>query len=222
MPNPVSHDAPPMSVPMSWRLKREWSPFSLLKRSLRVLGFVAMTAVLALLNVSGVVAANPYEATYVDDVGVWQSNCVWWAWQRWSEVHGEELPQWGNAGLWTDGAIGAGYRVDGVPAAGSIVVTWESPLGHVAFVEQVDPADPSTFLVSEYGFAAGTMEHQRWMTTDGSLLFIHPKSTALPEATAAARALPEQEVRTEGSAAAIYNASQPGASTAKRDISVAP
>ncbi len=222
MPNPLSHDAPPMSVPKSWGLKREWTAFCLLKRSLRVLGFVAMAAVFNILSVSGVAAANPYQATYVDEAGVWQSNCVWWAWQRWIEVHGEELPQWGNGGQWTDGAIGAGYRVDGVPAVGSIVVTWESPLGHVAFVEQVDPADPSTFLVSEYGFAAGTMEHQRWMTTDGSLLFIHPKSTALPEATSAVREMQEQEVRSEGSAAAIYNASEPRAWTSKRDISVAP
>ncbi len=222
MPNPKSLNAVAASVPVYQRMWRGRSrSFSRLK-VVRGIGIVMTMGVLGASTVGGVLAANPYEATYVDEAGVWRSNCVWWAWQRWSEVHGEELPQWGNAGQWTDGAIGAGYRVDGVPAAGSIVVTWESPLGHVAFVEQIDPTDPITFLVSEYGFAAGTMEHQRWMTTDGSLLFIHPKSTALPEATAAARELPEQEVRTEGSAAAIYNASQPRAWTSKRDISVAP
>ncbi|MGH2532006.1 MAG: CHAP domain-containing protein [Thermomicrobiales bacterium] len=121
--------------------------------------------------------ANPYEAHYADGAGGWRSNCTWWAWQRWFDVHGETLPSWGNAGQWAASAQVAGYVVDDVPAAGSVVVTWESPLGHVAFVEAVDPKDPNRFLVSEYGYAPGVDRHERWLTTDGSLLFIHPRAS---------------------------------------------
>lgn len=120
-------------------------------------------------------AANPYESHYADGAGGWRSNCTWWTWQRWFEFHGEALPRWGNAGEWIGNAQTAGYPVDATPAAGSVVVTWESALGHVAFVEAVDPNDPARFLVSEYGFAPGVDRHVRWLTTDGRFSFIHPR-----------------------------------------------
>lgn len=121
---------------------------------------------------------NPYVSWYQGYDGVWRSNCTYWAWQRWFEVNGEALPAWGNAGEWAANADAAGYPVSTVPAAGTIVMTWESPLGHVAFVEKVSSDDPNTFLVSEYGFAPGIEYHERWMTTNGSLLFIAPKAVA--------------------------------------------
>lgn len=120
---------------------------------------------------------NPYVSWYQDYNGAWRSNCTFWAWQRWLEVNGEALPSWGNAGEWAANATATGYPVDTVPAAGTIVMTWESPIGHVAFVEAVSPDDPNTFLVSEYGFAVGVEYHERWMTTDGSLLFIGPRAS---------------------------------------------
>ncbi|MCC6791141.1 MAG: CHAP domain-containing protein [Thermomicrobiales bacterium] len=123
-------------------------------------------------------SSNPYVSWYQGYDGVWHSNCTFWAWQRWYEVNGEALPSWGNAGEWAANAAAAGFPVDTVPAAGAIVMTWESPIGHVAFVEAVSPDDPNTFLISEYGFAAGVEYHERWMTTDGSLLFISPKTVA--------------------------------------------
>jgi hypothetical protein len=122
------------------------------------------------------VGANPYASHYADGAGGWRSNCTWWAWQRWYEVNGEALPSWGNAGEWAANAQAAGYAVDGTPSAGSIVLTWESPLGHVAFVETVDANDPNSFLISEFGYAAGVDYHERWITTDGSLIFIHPRA----------------------------------------------
>lgn len=184
MSHPMTRDALMYSVLDPRMVRSDRSCCSKRRRGGRVLAMLVVVAVLGVGSAGSVAAANPYEATYVDDTGAWRSNCVWWAWQRWSEVNGEELPQWGNGGQWVAGAIASGYPVDGVPAAGSIVMTWESPLGHVAFVEQVDPADPTTFLVSEYGFAAGVMEHQRWMTTDGSLQFIHPRAAVSPQPVA--------------------------------------
>jgi surface antigen len=117
---------------------------------------------------------NPYDAWYVDDTGLSRSNCTFWAWQRWLDVHGVALPRWGNAGEWAGSASAAGFVLSDRPQPGSIVVTWESPLGHVAFVEAVDPDDPDHFRVSEYGFDAGIGLHERWLTTDGSLQFILP------------------------------------------------
>jgi surface antigen len=121
---------------------------------------------------------NPYASWYQDGYGAWHSNCTWWAWQRWFDYYGEALPAWGNAGEWAGNAAAYGYPVSTVPSVGSIVMTWESPLGHVAFVEAVSPQDPNTFLISEYGFAIGTEYHERWMTTYGDLLFIEPKAVA--------------------------------------------
>jgi surface antigen len=121
---------------------------------------------------------NPYVAWYTDSAGAAHSNCTFWAWQRWYDVYGEALPSWGNAGQWATNAAASGYSVSNTPTVGSIVVTWESPIGHVAFVEAVSPDDPNTFLISEYGFAVGIEYHERWMTTDGSLLFIHPHPVA--------------------------------------------
>ena len=137
--------------------------------------FVVVIAALALLPAVRQAEAqspNPYDAWYVDGAGVSRSNCTYWAWQRWLEVYGVELPRWGNAGEWAGNAAAAGFVVSNVPVMGSIVVTWESPLGHVAFVEAIDPADPNRILISEYGYAAGVGLHERWLTTDGSLQFI--------------------------------------------------
>jgi surface antigen len=121
---------------------------------------------------------NPYVPWYQDESGAWHSNCTYWAWQRWFDVYGEALPSWGNAGEWAANAAASGYPVTTQPSVGSIVMTWESPLGHVAFVEAISAEDPNTFLISEYGFALGTDYHERWMTTDGSLLFIEPNAVA--------------------------------------------
>lgn len=128
--------------------------------------------------VSARAVENPYVAWYVDGSGFWQSNCTFWAWERWRQVNGEALPRWGNAGEWVGNAAAAGYPISAVPKAGTIVMTWESWLGHVAFVERIDPTDPNRFLISEYGFGDGSEYHERWMTTDGSLQFIYPRAIA--------------------------------------------
>jgi surface antigen len=141
---------------------------------IRVALLAAILSALFLTSTASAQSANPYVAWYQDSAGYSHSNCTYWAWQRWYDVYGEELPSWGNAGEWAANAAGSGYEVTNQPSVGSIVMTWESPLGHVAFVEAISPDDPNTFLISEYGFAIGTEYHERWMTTDGSLQFIHP------------------------------------------------
>ena len=57
----------------------------------------------------------------------------------------------GNAGYWYDNAKAQGYPVGPTPKVGAIMVTWESYLGHVAYVENVN-ADGS-WTVSEMNYA---------------------------------------------------------------------
>jgi N-acetylmuramoyl-L-alanine amidase len=58
----------------------------------------------------------------------------------------------GDAGWWYDNAKAQGYPVGPTPKVGAIMVTWESYLGHVAYVEAVN-ADGS-FTVSEMNYVA--------------------------------------------------------------------
>jgi LysM repeat protein len=58
----------------------------------------------------------------------------------------------GDAGFWYQNAAAAGYPVGSKPKAGAIMVTWESYLGHVAYVDSVN-ADGS-WNVSEMNFVA--------------------------------------------------------------------
>ncbi len=58
----------------------------------------------------------------------------------------------GDAGWWYDNAKAQGYAVGSQPRVGAIMVTWESYLGHVAYVEAVN-ADGS-WTVSEMNYVA--------------------------------------------------------------------
>lgn len=65
----------------------------------------------------------------------------------------------GDAGFWYQNAAAAGYSVGSKPKVGAIMVTWESYLGHVAYVEAVN-ADGS-WTVSEMNFVAFDVISQR-------------------------------------------------------------
>jgi hypothetical protein len=65
----------------------------------------------------------------------------------------------GDAGFWYQNASAAGYPVGPKPKVGAIMVTWESYLGHVAYVEAVN-ADGS-WTVSEMNFVAFGVISQR-------------------------------------------------------------
>jgi LysM repeat protein len=58
----------------------------------------------------------------------------------------------GDAGWWYENAKAQGYPVGSQPRVGAIMVTWESYLGHVAYVEAVN-ADGS-WTVSEMNYVA--------------------------------------------------------------------
>ena len=58
----------------------------------------------------------------------------------------------GDAGFWYANASAQGYAVGPTPKVGSIMVTWESWAGHVAYVEAVNP--DGSWMVSEMNWVA--------------------------------------------------------------------
>jgi LysM repeat protein len=58
----------------------------------------------------------------------------------------------GDAGYWYANAAAQGYAVGSTPKVGSIMVTWESWAGHVAYVEAVNP--DGSWMVSEMNWVA--------------------------------------------------------------------
>jgi LysM repeat protein len=58
----------------------------------------------------------------------------------------------GDAGYWYQNASAQGYPVGPTPKVGSIMVTWESWAGHVAYVEAVNP--DGSWVVTEMNWVA--------------------------------------------------------------------
>ena len=76
-------------------------------------------------------------------------NCTYWVSMRRIQVN-DPIPQnWGNAADWEINAILSGYKVDQKPTQYAIMQTplGANGLGHVAFVESVDP--DGTWHISE-------------------------------------------------------------------------
>lgn len=65
--------------------------------------------------------------------------CTFWAAQRRIEINKSIPNNWGDAHSWDTGAKAAGYLVDHNPEVGAIMQTDTGKLGHVAFVEKVNP-----------------------------------------------------------------------------------
>ncbi len=91
--------------------------------------------------------AGPISVTNTYDFGY----CTYWAALR-REQDGHPIPNsWGNANTWAYRALAQGFKVSHIPAAGSVMQTTAGPLGHVAYVESVNPADGS-WTISEMNF----------------------------------------------------------------------
>jgi len=74
------------------------------------------------------------------------------------------VPWFGNAIEWWPNARSYGYPEGQTPQVGAIMVTAESSLGHVAYVESVSG---STFVVSEMNFTAWDVVDRRTITLGG-------------------------------------------------------
>jgi surface antigen len=87
---------------------------------------------------TGVVILGNY--TYPGD-NYAPGNCTYWAFARRAQVGLPISNSWGNAATWSFYAGLAGYTVDHTPSKYAIMQTANSAggLGHVAFVEDVEP-----------------------------------------------------------------------------------
>lgn len=96
---------------------------------------------LASIKVAPITYTGPIDDEYA------YGNCTYWVAERRAQT-GHPVPNtWGDAGNWANGAAAYGYLVDNHPTPGSIMQTPAGGLGHVAFVENVDP--DGTWHISE-------------------------------------------------------------------------
>ena len=80
-------------------------------------------------------------------------------WCTWYVATKRNVTWRGDAGYWYQNASAQGYPVGPTPKVGSIMVTWESWAGHVAYVESVN-ADGS-WVVSEMNWIAFNVINER-------------------------------------------------------------
>ncbi len=113
----------------------------------------------------------PHLGSYANDRFAY-GYCTWYVASRWPVT-------WtGNAWEWYGAARSQGYPTGQAPEPGSIMVTWESWVGHVAYVEQVN-ADGS-YVVSEMNYKGWGIIDTRTIRPGGVPLlgFIYPKYPA--------------------------------------------
>ena len=81
------------------------------------------------------------------------------------------VPWFGNANQWIAGARAYGFAEGSTPTVGSIMVTAEGPIGHVAYVEAVHT--DGSWTVSEMNFVAWNVVDHRTIHP-GQVPFIGP------------------------------------------------
>jgi surface antigen len=113
--------------------------------------FLPVASVLLITNVGALVSDTVQIYNGPSQPGDYYAfgNCTWWVSLRRIQI-GLPIPNnWGNAATWATNARLAGYVVDHNPSYGAImqISNVDHGLGHVAFVEGVDP--DGTWHISE-------------------------------------------------------------------------
>ena len=113
------------------------------KRGLSILLVLCMVlTLLPALGTQASAASNPYPywqtLTGSDGYTTTTRPCTYYAWQLAKERMGVELPAWGNAVNWLDGARNSGYSTGSAAAPNSIAVYSGGGYGHVAYVTAVN------------------------------------------------------------------------------------
>jgi LysM repeat protein len=80
-------------------------------------------------------------------------------WCTWYVATKRNVTWRGDAGYWYYNASAQGYPVGPTPKVGSIMVTWESWAGHVAYVESINP--DGSWVVSEMNWIAFNVINER-------------------------------------------------------------
>lgn len=86
-----------------------------------------------------------------------------WGYCTWYVASRRHVPWRGNAWQWYGNAQAYGRPVGKVPVVGAIMVTWESSVGHVAYVERVN--SDGSFTVSEMNYVGYGRISSRTVTT---------------------------------------------------------
>jgi surface antigen len=81
------------------------------------------------------------------DTYAW-GNCTYWAFANRLWANKPIPTTWGNANTWDDNAILDGYLVDHTPQVGAVMQSNDAPLGHVAYVTNVD-SETGQWKISE-------------------------------------------------------------------------
>jgi surface antigen len=79
--------------------------------------------------------------------------CTWYVATR------RAVPWMGDAGQWPPNARAMGFAEGMVPRVGAIMATWEGPIGHVAYVEAVNP--DGSWVVSEMNYVGWNVVDRR-------------------------------------------------------------
>ncbi|HUZ90275.1 MAG TPA: CHAP domain-containing protein [Candidatus Acidoferrales bacterium] len=85
--------------------------------------------------------------------------CTWYVYNK------RPVPWIGNAYQWFGNAKAYGWSTGMTPRAGAIMVTWESSLGHVAYVESVNPN--GSWVVSEMNYKGPGIVDYRTISPGG-------------------------------------------------------
>lgn len=86
-------------------------------------------------------------------------NCTYYVYDR------RQVPWQGDAWAWYGNAQAMGFATGPAPRPGSVMVTWESGYGHVAYVESVNP--DGSWLVSEMNWVAFNTVDRRLIRPGG-------------------------------------------------------
>jgi LysM repeat protein len=100
-----------------------------------------------------------YKVTLGAPVGTHVNPRFPWGWCTWYVATRRDVTWLGDAYQWFGNAQAQGYPVGSHPEPASIMVTWESGWGHVAYVESVNP--DGSWLVSEMNFVGFGVTSQR-------------------------------------------------------------
>lgn len=114
-------------------------------------------------------APAPSRTQYASRYGVpsyipasYGSNRFPWGYCTYYVASRRSIPWNGNAWQWYGNAIAYGRAVGKTPVPGAVMVTWESSVGHVAYVESVSGG---SFTVSEMNYAGYGVVSRRTIST---------------------------------------------------------
>jgi surface antigen len=105
---------------------------------------------------AAVLVTRPIGGVFIEAPG---GNHFAYGYCTWYVANRRNIPWFGNAIEWWPNARPYGYAEGGSPAVGAVMVTRESPIGHVAYVESV--GGDGSWTVSEMNYAGWNMVSRR-------------------------------------------------------------